>query len=383
MASSKDYYGLLGVEKSAPADEIKKVFRKLTLKYHPDRNKGDKKAEEKFKEINEAYSVLSDANKRANYDRFGTAEGASYGGGGNSGFENFGFSGDTEDVFKNIFKNFFGEGKGFEEQDKKRYSAETNKGANLRYDLSISLEEAFKGADVPIAYSTKVKCEPCAGTGSENKVAPVQCSTCHGSGYIRTTQGYYTIDRTCNVCYGEGVIIQNPCKRCNGEGRYRQEVHLTVPIPAGINEGEKILVNGRGEAGARGAKAGNLYVYIKLKPHVFFKRNNDDIYCEIPVRMSLAALGGHVEVPTLEGVKIRTQLPEGTQTGDNLKLKSKGLPRLNSKIRGDMYVKILVETPVKLTKKQRDILEQFEAESIGSSPKSESFFDKVKDFWRF
>lgn len=381
MSAKKDYYESLDLKRDATAEEIKKSYRKLALKYHPDRNKGDKQAEEKFKEISEAYSVLSDPQKKAGYDAYGTDDGMGPGGG-NGGFSGFGgFSGnDFSDIFNDLFGGGFGGGgrgkKDFTDMIKER-------GSDLRYDISITLEDAFNGKKAPISYTTFAHCQSCSGTGSEGRIKPVQCSTCSGAGVIRSQQGFFTVERTCHTCSGSGMIIQNPCKKCGGEGRMRKEINIEVTIPRGVDEGSRIRLEGKGEAGLRGGQTGDLYIYVKIKPHKFFTRKNNDIYCEVPVRMTMAALGGEVEVPCLDGANLKVKIPEGTQSDDKLRLTSKGMYKLNSTHRGDMYIKVNVETPVKLTKKQKEILEEFEKEYGGSSPKSEKFFSKIKDIWRF
>lgn len=383
MSKNEDYYATLGVAKSATADEIKSAYRKLALKHHPDRNKNDKTAEEKFKKINNAYAVLSDPAKRSSYDQYGDAafhDGGGPNANGQGGFSGFGGNaGDFSDIFDNLFGDL-GRGK----RGKSGFNnAQELKGADLRYDLTVTLEDVFKGCSRAINYATLVACEKCSGLGSEGQAKPVQCGTCHGAGVIRSQQGFFTVERTCGTCYGSGMIINNPCKRCGGEGRYRQEINLNVTVPRGIEEGSRIRLIGKGEAGLRGGKTGDLYACIHIKPHKFFKREGANINCEIPVRMSLATIGGEFEVPSLEGLTLKVKIPEGTQWGDKLKLSNKGMYRLNSEARGDMFIKVLVETPVKLTNRQKEILQEFDKESSGCSPKSESFFSRIKDIWRF
>ncbi len=374
-----DYYELLGISRDALPDEIKKAYRKAALKYHPDRNPDNKEAEAKFKELSEAYEVLQDEQKRAAYDKFGHSAfengGNADGGGGFGGFS--GFSGDFSDIFNDLF------GGGFDTRGSRRSRGDRKvQGSDLRYDLSVSLEDAFHGTKVPISYTTQAACEKCNGSGSEGKIKPVQCSTCNGAGVVRAQQGFFTIERTCHICHGHGTIIENPCKRCGGEGRYRQEVNLVVTIPKGVEEGSRVRLAGKGEAGLYGGKSGDLYVCISVKQHKFFTRKGIDIHCEVPVSISLAALGGEIEVPSLDGSKIKAKVPEGTQGGDKLRIKGKGMKRLNSETRGNMYINIIVETPVKLTKAQKELLEKFAEISSGNSPKSEGFFNKIKDFLR-
>ena len=357
---TKDYYELLGVDRSASIDEIKKSYKKLALKYHPDRNPGNKEAEEKFKEITAAYDVLSDSNKKAGYDNYGHA---------GSGAGGFDFSQSTGD-FSDIFNDFFGGG------FSKTKKSSAAPGADLRYDLEIDLESAFNGKHTPIHYVTNVQCNVCKGSGSEGAIKPIQCHTCQGSGRIRSQQGFFTIERTCYTCYGEGEIIQNKCKRCGGSGRRRDEVNISISIPKGVEDGTKIKVSGKGEAGVRGGKNGNLYVCIKITSHKTFTRDKAHLHCKVPIRMTLAALGGEIEVQAIDGARIKVNVPEGTQTGTKLRCKGKGMPYVNSNTRGDLYVQLVVETlnPKNLTEKQIELLRALnESEQL-----SEGFFDKVK-----
>ncbi|MGL9717657.1 MAG: molecular chaperone DnaJ [Wolbachia sp.] len=367
--SEKDYYELLGVNRNASVDEIKKAYKKLALKYHPDRNPGNKEAEEKFKEITAAYEVLSEPGKRAGYDRYGH-EGASGG---------FDFSQATGD-FSDIFNDFFGGGFGGSSRSRTKKNTTGVPGSDLRYDLEITLENVFKGMQAPIHYVTNVKCDTCQGTGSEGAVKPVQCHACQGSGRIRTQQGFFTIERTCTTCYGEGEIVQNKCKKCGGHGRKRDEVNISVSIPKGIAEGAKVRVSGKGEAGARGGKSGDLYVYVKIAPHTIFTRSKVDLHCKVPIRMTLAVLGGEIDVQSIDGAKIKVKVPEGTQTGTKLRCREKGMPYMNSNTRGDLYVQVIVETlnPKNLTKKQIELLKALEEEENASMQQSEGFFSKVK-----
>ncbi|MBQ4874815.1 MAG: molecular chaperone DnaJ [Rickettsiaceae bacterium H1] len=374
--AKQDYYELLGVGRNASADDIKKAYRKAAMKYHPDKNPGNKNAEMKFKEVCEAYEVLQDQQKRSAYDNFGHSAFDGSSGGSSGGFSGFG-SGDFSDIFNDLF------GGGFDRKSAKRQRSDRRtQGSDLRYDLSISLEDAFNGIKAPISYTTQATCGECNGSGSEGKAKPVQCSTCNGAGVVRAQQGFFTIERTCHICHGHGTIIQNPCKRCGGDGRHRKEISLYATIPAGVEEGSRVRLPGKGEAGAYGGNNGDLYVCVSIKKHKFFTRKGTDISCDVPISMSLAALGGEIGVPLLEGSKIKVKVPEGTQTGDKLRIKNKGMKRLHSESRGHMYVGIIVETPVKLSKKQKEILQQFAETSGGSSPKSESFFSKIKDFLR-
>lgn len=367
----KDYYELLEVNKNASIDEIKKAYKKLALKYHPDRNPDNKEAEEKFKEITAAYEVLSDSNKRAGYDNYGH-EGAS---GGFDFSQGFGSAGD----FSDIFNDFFGGGFGGKPRARKRNSGsqEGTPGTDLRYDLEITLEDAFKGMQAPIHYVTNVKCDLCQGTGSEGAIKPVVCNTCQGSGRVRSQQGFFTIERTCNTCYGEGEIISNKCKKCGGSGRKRDEVNISVSIPKGVEDGTKVKVSGKGEAGARNGRSGDLYVCVKIIPHKIFTRDKTHLHCKVPVRMTLAALGGEIEVQSIDGARIKVKVPEGTQTGTKLRCREKGMPYINSSNRGDLYVQVIVETlnPKNLTQKQLELLKALE-ESENQQP--EGFFEQVK-----
>ncbi|CAI28402.1 Chaperone protein dnaJ [Ehrlichia ruminantium str. Gardel] len=375
--SKSDYYDLLGLSKNATPEEIKKAYRKMALKYHPDKNPGDKAAEEKFKELSEAYDVLIDKDKRAAYDRYGHS--AFSDGSGRGGFDfNSGFSTDFSDIFNDLFGGGFRGGR----SSSKRQDGGTV-GSDLRLDIEITLEDSFNGTKVPINYVTHVKCSSCSGSGSEGSVKSVQCNTCHGAGNTRTQQGFFTIERTCHVCNGEGEIIKNKCKKCSGSGRVRDEVNLLVTVPKGIESGDKIRLNGKGEAGYRGAQSGDLYVYPNIKKHKFFTRNGADLYCNVPIKMILATLGGHIEMPSIDGTWTKVKVPEGSQNGDKLRLKEKGMPVINSSRRGDMYIQITVETPINLTKQQKELLKKFDEEpnTVECNPQSTGFFQKVKSFW--
>ncbi len=376
--SKRDYYEVLGVAREASEEDLKKAYRKLAMKWHPDRNQGDKDAEAKFKELNESYDVLKDPEKRAAYDRFGHAAFEQGGPGGGGGGNPFG--GAFEDIFEEMFGRFGG-GRGGGAR-----GGATGRGADLRTQIEISLEEAFAGTKTNIRISTSVSCEACKGTGAEGASAAgaQTCPGCQGSGKIRAQQGFFLIERTCPTCGGSGRIIKNPCKICQGAGRVQRERALNVTIPPGVEDGTRIRLAGEGEAGLRGAPAGDLYVDIALKPHPIFQREAANIFIRVPLRMSQAALGGHVEVPSIDGGRTRVTIPAGSQTGDQFRLRGKGFSVLRSAARGDMYVQVSVETPQNLTPRQRELLEQFEEEAAKggrSSPENEGFFAKVKEFW--
>lgn len=381
--AKQDYYELLGVQKGASADELKKAYRKQAMQYHPDRNPGDAAAEHKFKEISEAYEVLKDEQKRAAYDRFGHAAfegggGGPRGGGGPGGFHfDFGGSGGFADIFDEMFGEFMGgarRGAGG--------GGGAARGADLRYNLEITLEEAFKGSQTTVRVPTSSPCEACNGSGAAAGTQPVTCPTCAGHGKVRAQQGFFTIERTCPACHGQGKIIKDACKACGGAGRVRKEKTLQVNIPAGVEDGTRIRLAGEGEAGLRGAPAGDLYIFLAVAPHPIFQREGADIQCRVPIPMSTAALGGTIEVPSIDGGRAKVTVPAGTQTGHQFRLKGKGMSVLRSSQRGDMYIHAVVETPVNLTKKQQELLREFEKAGDGkSSPQSDGFFAKVKEFW--
>lgn len=379
---SRDYYETLGISKSASDKEIKSAYRKLAMKHHPDRNKGDKAAEVKFKEINEAYETLKDPQKKAAYDRYGhdAYKNASNGGGFNpSGFSSNGFNGTGFDfgdsAFSDIFEGIFG-GAGMHRQERTEM-----RGSDLRYEATITLEEAFKGKDIELKIRTGVKCENCGGTGSEGGVKPKTCPSCRGSGKMRFSQGFFTVEKTCNSCNGTGYIIENVCKSCNGSGRISKIKTMKVSIPAGIEDGARIRLSGEGEAGIRGGRSGDLYIFVSIKPHKLFYREGNVIHCDVPISIVTAALGGEIEVPTIDGKKAIVKVPAGTQAGNILKLKNKGMSILRSSLRGDMMIHARVETPVNLTKKQKELLAEFDKEHK-VHPQSEGFFAKVKEFWQ-
>ena len=375
----QDYYETLGVDRSVAADEIKKAYRKLAMKYHPDRNAGDKDAEHKFKEINEAYSVLNDEEKRAAYDRFGHAAFDGTGAGpGAAGAGDFGFN--FGGGFADIFDEMFGEFTGARSRGREQRN---NRGADLRYNMEITLEEAFAGKQASIRATSAAACDECGGSGAAKGSQPVTCPTCHGHGRVRAQQGFFTIERTCTNCQGAGEVIDKPCGTCHGHGRVNREKTLSVNIPAGVEDGTRIRLSGEGEAGLRGAPAGDLYIFLTVVPHEYFQRDGANIHVRVPIPMTMAALGGHIEVPTVDGARARVTVPEGTQSGHQFRLRGKGMSVMRSAARGDMYIRAVVETPVKLTKRQKELLKEFEgaAKPGRNNPESDSFFSRVKDAW--
>jgi molecular chaperone DnaJ len=369
--SQRDYYEVLGVQRGASEAELKSAFRKLAMQHHPDKNPGDKDAELKFKELNEAYQVLSDADKRAAYDRFGHQAFQNGGGAGGPGF-----GGDFSDVMSDIFESFFGEQRG------RRGAANgPGRGSDLRYNLEITLEEAYKGKAATIAVPSAVSCEACSGTGAKPGSKARQCPTCSGAGRVRASQGFFSIERTCPNCGGRGEVIDDPCRSCSGAGRVMRERNLSVNVPAGVEDGTRIRLAGEGEAGQRGGPTGDLYIFMAVKPHPIFQRDGADIFCRVPLGMAAAALGGEVEVPNLDGTRSRVVIPPGTQTGKQFRLKGKGMPVLRTRDMGDLYIQVAVETPQNLTRRQKELLQEFEKESSGQTqPEAAGFFGRVKDF---
>ena len=371
----RDYYDILGLSRGASEQDIKSAFRRLAKDCHPDRNAGDKGAETKFKELNEAYEALRDPQKRAAYDQFGHAAFDGHGGRGAHGFGPD-FASSMSDIFDDLFGEFMGGRRGRGQRTGRE------RGADLRYNMEIALPEAFAGKTAQIRVPTSVTCEACTGSGAKAGTQPSTCPTCSGAGKVRASQGFFTIERTCPSCQGRGEIINDPCGSCSGSGRVMRERTLSVNIPAGVEDGTRIRLAGEGEAGMRGGPAGDLYIFLSIKPHEFFQRDGADIFCRVPISMTTAALSGHIDVPTVDGGKTRVKVPEGTETGKQFRLKGKGMPVLRSKVTGDMYIQVEVETPKNLTARQRELLESFERESHGeTSPHSAGFFTRVKEFF--
>jgi len=367
--SKRDYYEILGVSRTSTEIELKAAFRKLAMQHHPDRNPGDKECEHRFKEINEAYDVLRDGDKRAAYDRFGHAAFE------HGGMGAHGFGADFGSAFADIFEGIFGMG------STRGRSSGRERGSDLRYNMEISLDEAFTGKTAQIRIPTSVTCEACSGSGAKAGTKPKACASCGGAGKIRHAQGFFTLERTCPTCHGRGQVIDDPCKVCGGGGRVTRERTLSVNIPTGVEDGTRIRLAGEGEAGLRGGPPGDLYIFLEVAPHEFFQRDGADLHCRVPISMSSAALGGEFEVPAIDGSKVRVKVPEGTQTGRRFRLGGKGMPVLRSKQTGDMYVQVAVETPQNLTKRQRELLAEFEKlSSEQTQPESASFFSRVKEF---
>jgi molecular chaperone DnaJ len=368
--AKRDCYDVLGVTKSSSKDEIKKAYRKLALKYHPDKTKGDKTSEDKFKEASEAYHILSDDKRKNNYDQFGHA---AFEGGGSQGFGGF----DTSS-FSDIFEDFFGDLGGGGSQQRSG-----NRGNDLRYDISINLEDAFRGIEKNIKYTTYKKCSDCTGSGAAKGSKPITCGYCNGKGKVRTSQGFFTIQQTCPQCSGYGETISKPCNICSGNGKVQSNENVTVKIPKGVDEGTRIRVSGKGEAGTKGGTNGDLYLFVSVDNHNIFKRSEENLYYELPITFSDAALGTTVEVPSIEGGRFKIKIPAGTQHGKQFRLKGKGMPIIRRSTLGDLYIRIITEVPVSLSKRQKEILEEFKKlEETKPNPVIKSFFEKAKKFWR-
>jgi len=370
--AKRDYYEVLGISKDASAAELKKAYRRVAMKHHPDRNPGDKAAEDKFKEASEAYEILSDPQKRAAYDQFGHAgvdQNAGMGGaGGAGGFGNF------SDIFGDVFGDIFGGGRGGR--------GGPRRGADLRYNLQLSLEDAVRGTSVEIKVPTLVACDTCDGSGAKKGTSPKTCTTCGGMGQVRMQQGFFSVQQPCPSCQGKGTLITDPCGSCGGQGRMEETKKLSVKVPAGVDTGDRIRLSGEGEAGAAGGPAGDLYVEVHVKPHDIFQRDGRDLYCEVPVSFIDAALGGELEVPTLDG-RVKLKVPQETQTGKLFRLRGKGVTPVRGGPRGDLMCRVVVETPVNLTNKQKDLLREFQGTMKGSknSPRQSSWFDGMKNFF--
>jgi len=379
--SKEDYYETLGVNKSSSDGEIKQAYRKKAMKYHPDRNKDDKKSEKKFKKVNEAYYVLKDKEKKSQYDQFGHQAFEN----GGAGFKDSNVGGGFSDIFEEMFGDFdndIGDVFGGGRQRSGRKNAKEY-GSDLRYDMEVPLEEIFSGKKIIIHVPTKIKCETCNGNGYEAGSKPETCPTCKGHGVVRASQGFFTIQQTCPDCRGEGQVIKNPCNSCSGTGRVDKKKSLSVEIPAGVEDGTRIRLSGEGEAGYQGGPSGDLYIFIKEKPHSIFKRDVENLYCKAPIPMIDATIGGSIKVPTLDGSVVKVKIPSGTQSGSNFRLSNKGLPRFRQSGNGDLYLEAFVETPVNLSSSQKDLLKKFDSEKNKktTSPQSEGFFNRLKDLW--
>ncbi|MBQ4835048.1 MULTISPECIES: molecular chaperone DnaJ [Pseudoalteromonas] len=371
--SKRDYYEVLGVTKDAGERDIKKAYKRLAMKYHPDRTAGDEALEAKFKEVKEAYEVLTDSQKRQMYDQYGHAAFEQNGGGGHGGF---GGGADFGDIFGDVFGDIFGGGGG-------RRQSRQQRGADLRYSLDLTLEEAVKGKDVEIKVPTWVSCKPCDGSGAKAGSKPKTCSTCHGAGQVQMRQGFFAVQQTCPTCQGTGQVISDPCDSCHGQGRVEKTKTLSVKIPAGVDTGDRIRLSGEGEAGMHGAPAGDLYVQVTVREHPIFVRDGNNLYCEVPISFTTAALGGEIEVPTLDG-RANLKIPSESQTGKMFRMRGKGVKSVRSGSVGDLICKVVIETPVNLNERQKELLKELEESMSGDSknrPKAQGFFDGVKKFF--
>ncbi|MES2215316.1 MAG: molecular chaperone DnaJ [Pseudomonadota bacterium] len=373
--SKRDYYEVLGIAKGASAEDIKKAYRKLAMKYHPDQNPNDKSAEKNFKEAAEAYEILKDEQKRSAYDRFGHNAFAQ--GGMGQQYQRSAHQGhqSAHDIFGDFFNDFMGAGRGGQR------SPET-KGSDLKYNISVTLEEAFHGLDKKISFSTAIKCEPCSGKGSSDNEGFTNCATCAGRGNVRMQQGFFVVEQACYTCQGLGKIIKNPCKKCQGTGRHENTKSLLVNIPSGIEDGTRIRLTGEGEAGMRGGNAGDLYIFVSVSSHPIFRVEGADLHCRLPVGFIMAVLGGEIEIPAIEGGKINLKIPAGTQNGNKLKVKGKGMSKVRSTHRGDLYAHVYVELPQNITSRQRELLVELDQEFGNTSTSDKSFFDKMKNLWK-
>jgi molecular chaperone DnaJ len=384
-----DFYKTLGVSKSATADDLKKAYRKLAMQYHPDKNPNNPEAEKKFKEISAAYDTLRAEQKRAAYDRYGHEAytqggmGGGRAGGGNGGNGGFDFGGSFSDLFDEMFGDFVGGGR-------RGGAKQNNRGSDLRYNMEINLEEAYTGKNATVRLTAAAACDDCHGSGANGGTGAVSCTMCQGYGKIRTQQGFFTIERTCPSCNGAGVVMEDPCKSCAGQGRKEKQRTLEVTIPAGVEDGTRIRLSGEGEAGLRGGTAGDLYIFISLKPHRFYTREGSDLLCQVPLPMVTAALGGAIEIPSIDGKKLEVTIPEGIQTGQRIRLRGKGMSVLRSSSFGDLYLEVMVETPVHLSKRQKELLQEFDDGGENNtpdtahknSPQSAGFFSKIKELWQ-
>ena len=377
--SKRDYYKVLGVSKGASADELKKAYRKLAMKYHPDRNQGDTGAEKKFKELNEAHDVLKDDQKRAAYDSYGHAAFENGGGGGQGGgFGGFQGGGDFSDMFGDIFSDLMGGSGGG-----RRRRPSAVRGSDLRYNLNVTLEDAFAGLNKEVSFSTLTTCGDCSGSGSADSSATTTCHDCGGHGVQRIQQGFFAVEQTCHTCQGSGQVIKNPCRACHGQARVKKQKSLSVNIPAGVTDGSKIRLVNEGESGLKGGPNGDLYIFVNVEQHPIFKVDNADLHCKIPISYPMAALGGSIEIPTIEGNKVKIKIPAGSQNGDKLKLRERGMSVMRSARRGDMYAHIFIEVPTKLSSSQKEAIEKLGTE-LGEEPSERSdssFFKKMKDLW--
>ena len=378
--AKRDYYEVLGVQRGADEKALKAAYRNHAKKFHPDANPGDKASEAKFKEISEAYDVLKDPQKKAAYDRFGH-QAFENGSGGARGHAGAGFGPEFNSSMSDIFEDLFGDFMGGQRSQRGRGGGGAARGADLRYNMEISLTEAYSGKTAQIRVPTSVSCESCKGSGAKPGSAPKTCQTCKGAGAIRSQSGFFTVERACPTCQGRGQVISDPCGSCGGQGRVTKERNLSVNIPQGVEDGTRIRLANEGEAGLRGGPTGDLYIFLTVRPHEFFQRDGADLFCKVPISMAVASLGGEIEVPTIDGKKARVTIQEGAQTGKQFRLKGKGMPVLRSAQAGDMYIQVNVETPVNLSRRQRELLKEFSDEARNNSPESEGFFAKAKAFW--